>query len=227
MCYRLPGERSNGVDSELVGVRAEESAEEPPPPSENNPCVSQDPSLFVTDVLRTNLLCIFYTMLRDLRCSKESPLIALEQPLLQTLDAFFKEPCACSIADFLPMCVCSLDSSLQLTVLCVSFLPLPGCSSCGHRHIKLCYCLDITPAMAVSALLRRLNQLCCLRYGCCVDNLHINFATALGYRPEVVSHYCCYLLAHTGIIRQPRGLFVLLTSCFDKDKDKDDRMRVK
>ena len=36
------------------------------------------------------------------------------------------------------------DSSLQLTVLGLSRLPLPGCSSRGRRHADLCFCLGVS-----------------------------------------------------------------------------------
>ena len=157
-------------------------------------------SLFIMDVPRTNLHRVFDT--QGLEALEESPLIAPAQLLLQTLDVFLKEPCFCSVTDPLNMRVGSPDSSFQLTALRVSLLPLPGCSSRGHRHVELCFGLGVTPLCPPRACTLAAAQPALLfAVRCCKGSLHIiNTAAARGYRPP---NHCRYLLAQMGVVRQP------------------------
>ena len=93
-------------------------------------------------------------------------------------------------------------SSLQLTVLCDSLLPLPGCLSRVHRHAELFFGLGVARPSPPQqpALLRRRNPIFRRQYGCYKGGLHINTVAAGGYRPEVVSDHC--RPAQMGLIRQ-------------------------
>ena len=126
---------------------------------------------------------------------------------MQHLNAgFSKEPCMCSIANPLNARVCSPDSSLQLTVLRISILPLPGCSSPSHYRVSTCFFLGVSPPTPPRqpALSRRRKQPRCLQYLCYKCSLLIlNTASPWVYHPTLVSGYCRYFLAQMGVIRQP------------------------
>ena len=91
MCDRSLEQPLDDVESELVRFLVEKIAEVPCLPSEDKPYVSQHASLFVADILRIHLPRVFYAQGRE--SQEESPIIALAQPLPQTLDIFFKKPC--------------------------------------------------------------------------------------------------------------------------------------
>ena len=139
VCARLLGKLFDDVESELIGFRIEKGPEEPHPPSEGKPWVSQHYALFITDVLRVNLPLVLYV--QELAALVEPPLVALAQILLHTLDVCFKEPFVGIGTDPVDARIFSPDSPHHLTVLSVSPLPLPGCSSRGRRHANLCFCL--------------------------------------------------------------------------------------
>ena len=109
VCDRPLGKPCDDVGFDAVIFCIEKGAEEPRPPSENEPWISQLFPLFVTDVLRTALPCVFFA--QGLEAWEESLLIAPVQLLLQTLDVYLKEPCVCSVADPLNMRVSSPGSS--------------------------------------------------------------------------------------------------------------------
>ena len=96
------------------------------------------------------------------------PLIAVAQVLLHILDMPFKEPFVGIVTDHVNERIFSPDSSLQLTVLGVSHLPLPSCSSRGRRHADLFFCLGVSPPSPPRppGRSRRRNLFCCLQYGC-------------------------------------------------------------
>ena len=132
------------------------------------------------------MYCELTFYVQGLYALKESLLIALAQILLQTLDVFSKKYLEGSVADSLNARVFSPDSPLQLTTLRVILLSLSGCSSPGHRHVDICFCL-------ASPIHPRPGSLCsrggptrpavCSMYGCCKGSLHIlNTAAAWGYR---------------------------------------------
>ena len=180
------GELFDGVESELIGFRVENGSEERGPPSEDKLWVSQHYALFVTNVLRVNLPHVLY--LQRLAALGEPPLIALAQILLHTLDVSFKELFVGIITDPVKARSFSPDSPHQLTVLDVSPLPLPGCSSCGRRHADLYFCLGVSPPSPTRKLgrSRRRNPFCCLQCGGRKGSLHIiNTAAAWRKRPEV------------------------------------------
>ena len=131
-------------------------------------------------------------------------LIALAQTLPHTLNACFKEPFIGIVADPMNARVFSPDSSHQLTVLSVSYLPLPECSSRDHRHTGLSFFLGISPPSPPRqpGRLQWPNSLCCLQYVCRKSLPIINTAAAWGKRPEVDSDHCRYFLAQMGAIRQ-------------------------
>ena len=122
MFDRPLGKPFDDVDSEVVRFCVEKGAEEPYTPSQNTPLVFQQSSLFVTDILPSSPRRDFYA--QGLDALEKVPLIALAQILLQTLDVFIKESYVCSVADPLNVRSFSPDSSLQLTVLRFSLLPL-------------------------------------------------------------------------------------------------------
>ena len=82
ICDRLLGNSSSDVESDFIRFHVEKGAEEPCPPFDNKPWVSQLPSLFVTDVLRTNLSRVFYTQ----------ELEALDRPLCLRWRNFCSRP---------------------------------------------------------------------------------------------------------------------------------------
>ena len=128
----------------------------------------------------------------------------LAQILLHTLDMSFKEPFVVIVADLLNARVFSPNSSHQLTVLGISPLPLPDCSSRGHRHADLCFCLGVSPLPPPwqRGLSRWRNPCCCLQHGCREGSFDIiTTAVAWGKRPEVVSYHCRFFLAQMGFIR--------------------------
>ena len=100
----------------------------------------------------------------------EFAVIALAQILFQTLDVFSEKSCVRSVADPANVRVCSPDSSLQLTILHVSLLPLPDCSSRGHHLIDLCICMSVSHPFPPRqpALSQRCNQVVtvCTRSEC-------------------------------------------------------------
>ena len=129
----------------------------------------------------------------------------LAQTLPHTLNACFKEPFIGIVADPMNARVFSPDSSHQLTILGVSHLPLPKCSSRDHRHTVLSFCLGICPPSLPQqhGRLQWPNSLCCLQYVCRKGSLPIiNTAAAWGKRPEVDSDHCRYCLAQMGVICQ-------------------------
>ena len=162
MCDTPLGEPFDDTESELVSCCAEKGAKEPRPPSEAKPWVSQHPALFVTDVLRANVLRVLYASGHDVL--EELPLIALAQILLQTLEVSSMEPFVGSAADPVNAGVFSQDSSPWLAVLRVSLLPLPGYSSRSHRQGYFCFCLGVSQPSPPRqpALSRRRNPFFCL-----------------------------------------------------------------
>ena len=136
---------------------------------------------------------------------EEPSLIALAQIILHILDVSFKEPFVDTVTDSVNARIISPDSSLQLNVLSVDPLPLPGCSSRGRRHADLRFCLGVSPPSPPRepGRSRRRNPFFCLQYGCRKRILHnINTAVARGKCPEVVSDHCRYFLVPIGVIRE-------------------------
>ena len=159
--------------------------------------------LFITDVPRVNLPRVLYV--QGLAPLVEPPMIALTQILLHNLDVSFKEPFVGIVTDPVNARISSPDSPHQLTVLGVSPLLRPGCSSRGRRHADLCFCLGVSPPSPSRrpGRSRRRNPFCCLQYGCRKGSPHIiNTAAAWRKRPDVVSDHCRYFLAQIGVIRQ-------------------------
>ena len=133
----------------------------------------------------------------------KSPLIALAQILLHIVDVSFEEYFVGIVTDPVRARIFSPDSPLQLTVLGISPLPLPGRSSRGCAD--LCFCLGISPPPPPRQHGRswRRNLLCCLQYDCRTGSLHIiNTAAAWRKRSEVVYDHCRYFLAQMGVSRQ-------------------------
>ena len=163
MCDRPQGEFFEDVESELIGFRVKRGAEKPRPTTEDKPWISKHYVFFVTDVLRANLPRVLYV--QGLEAPEEPPLIALAQILLHILDVSFKEHFVGIVTDPVNARIFSPDSSLQLTVLGVSPLPLPGCSSRGRRHADLCFCLGVSPPFLPwpPGRSRRRNPVCCLQ----------------------------------------------------------------
>ena len=157
------------------------------------------------DVPRANLPRVLYV--QGLEALDESPLIALAQILLQTLNVFSGESFVYSVVDSVNARVLVLDRPLQLTVLRVSILPLLGCSTLFNRHFDLGVYLGVSypSPPRQPALLRRCNPVSCLQYCCCKDSFHtINTAAVTwGYDPEVIYGHCRYLLAQIGVICWP------------------------
>ena len=180
--------------------RVEKGPEEPRPPSADKLWVSLHYALFIADVLRVNLPRVLYV--QELAALEEPHLVALAQILLHTLGVSFKEYMFGIVTDPVDAGIFSADSPHQLLVLGISPLPLPGCSSRGHRHADLCFCLGVSPPTPPRqpGRSRRRNPFCCLQYGCRKGSLPIiNTAAAWRKRPEVVSDRCRYLLAQLGV----------------------------
>ena len=197
----VKSEPFDDVKSELVRVCVEKSAEEPGPPSEDKAWVSKHPALFVKDVLRANFSRVLYVQGHE--ALEDPPLIALVQIILHTLDVSFKKAYVGIVADRVDVRVFSPNSSLRLTVLLVSLLPLPDCSSSGHRHADLCFCLGssrTSPPLKLSHSRRR-NPLCCLQYDCRKGSLHVINTTTVTWRnhSEVVSDHCRFFPAQRGV----------------------------
>ena len=203
VCDRPLGELFDDVESELIGFRVEKGPEERRSPSEDKPWVSQHYAPFITDVLRVNLPRVVYV--QGLAALVEPPLVALAQILLHTLDVSFKESFVGIGTDPVGARIFSPDSPHKMSVLGVSPLPLPGCSSRGRRHADLCFYPGVSPPSSPRqpGRSRRRNPFCYLQYGCRKDSLHIiNTAAAWRKRAEVVSDHCRYLLAQMGVSRQ-------------------------
>ena len=98
------------VKSKLVIVCTEKNTEESRPLFQHKPFVSQHPALFVTDVLRVNVLRVLFVQRVD--ALEEPPLIALAEILLYTLEVPPKEPLVGSVVDPVNVRIFSLDSFL-------------------------------------------------------------------------------------------------------------------
>ena len=182
------GEPFEDVESELIVFRVEKDAEEPRPPSEDKPWVSQHYALLVTDVLRANLPRVLYVQGLGSAGRAPSDRVGANPPLYPG-----QEPFVGIVTDPVNARIFSPDSSLQLTVLGVSPLSLPGCLSRGRRHADLCFCLGVSPPSQPRPPGRswRRNPFCSLQCGCRKGSLHIiNTAAAWGKCPEVVSDHC-------------------------------------
>ena len=171
-----------------------------PYPVDPYSAICDDHTYIHTYILRVNLPRVLYV--QELAPLEEPHLVALAQILLHTLGVSFKESIFGIVTDPVDARIFSPDSPHQLLVLGISPLPLPGCSSRGHRHADLCFCLGVSPPTPPRqpGRSRRRDPFCCLQYGCRKGSLQIiNTAAAWRKRPEVVSDCCRYLLAQLGV----------------------------